>query len=1415
MPSKSSSQSSERKQQDSRLPMLSIDEKEADDCQHQRKTASNTVRVVGIGGSAGGLTALQAFFSAIPPDSGLAFVVILHLAPDHASNLAAILQQESVIPVQQVKNGTQIGANNVYVIPPAKHLTLNGDYLLLTEMQKSREKPIAIDFFFQILGETYGPNAAAIVLSGAGSDGAIGLKRVKECGGLSIVQEPNEAEYSEMPSAAIATNFVDWISPVAEMPGKLIKYWEKENSSAETAIEPTLNFATPEQSRLSKSKAVETMFRILGLLRVRTGHDFTYYKRATVLRRIIRRLQINGLQTLESYYDFIRTHPNEPAALLSNLLISVTNFYRDCEAFKALEEALPFPFHGKGPGDSVRVWVAACATGEEAYSVAILLHEYAHQLEHPPSIQIFATDLAERAIQVARKGIYPETIAREIGEERFRRFFSAVPNGYAVKREIRETMLFAVHDLLKDAPFSRLDMITCRNLLIYFNRDAQISAAEIFHFALRPDGILFLGLSESLDESNNMFSAVDKKHRIYRRRPGLHRIPTMLSEAGAVTHGLPGSISPPLPPQEAPPAQHAPPPPPLSTNSLPPSWHTLHYEFLEELAPPSVLITEDYNVVHTSKNAGQYLKFPGGTVSTNLLNLVSQNLRPELRMALSRAHETQATVEVCDIPLEASSNNRRIDFRIVPAHSNDRSLLLVIFREKEISAALPAPKEFSTETAEPVILQLERELAFTRAQLRNVVEEADASNEELKAANEELQAMNEELRSTGEELDMSREELQSINEELNTLNQELKSKVSDLSQSNSDLQNLMAAIQIPTIFLDRRLCIQRYTPSAVALFNLIPSDVGRPLSDLAPRLSYFNFSQDARRVLDEFITIETEVAHTDERHFLTRILPYRTTDDHIAGVVMTFVDITGRRKAEQKLEESEARFRTVSNVVPDLLYSTDVDGKLLWCNQRWLSYTGKTPQQLQGYGWMDAIYDDDRETARRGFEAALKKGQPYHSEYRLVGADGEPRWFLIRAQPLVDEAGNPEQWIGAKTDINDFKRTTAELAASKERLRLLIESAHEFAIFSMDLELNITFWNAGAQKLLGYTEREILNQKSEIMFTSEDRAAGIPKQETQKVLRGQAVASHWYQRKDGSCFWASGSMLPINDANGKITGFVKILRDETRERKAKEELVRSREKLVAVLKKTEHAREEAIASGHSKDRFLAILSHELRTPLTPALLTLQMLSRDPHLSDSTRKHLLTIQRNLEIEAQMIDDLLDINHVSQGKLEIQRHPIDLHETLKAALTISTNDIQKKKQKLVVKLDAKQHSIIGDGRRLQQAFWNILKNASKFTPKNGAISVLSWNSPGKIHIKFSDSGIGFPPEFTERIFDAFAQADETITREFGGLGLGLAISKATIDAHGGSLRAESDGPGKGATFIITLTLKPFKKTEPSTQ
>jgi two-component system CheB/CheR fusion protein len=879
--------------------------------------------IVGIGASAGGLEALTRFFEQMPAAPDMAFVVILHLSPAHKSTAAEILQRASRMPVEQVTKSIPVEVNHVYVIPPGVTLTMNDGHLRVTPSERTLGRHIAIDIFFRTMAEVHEERAVCIVMSGTGSDGAVGLKSVKERGGIAMAQTPEDAGHDGMPRAAIATGMVDFVLPAVEMPQQLIDIWQSARRIRLPDAHKVHSLVSEPEGPMESQDAENALQDVMSYLRAYTRHDFRHYKRATVLRRIERRLQVNRLTDLPSYRDFLRDHPEEAPLLLQDMLISVTNFFRDRDAFEALErEAIPHIIESKQPGEQVRVWVAGCATGEEAYSLSMLLREQADLQSKPLDIQVFATDIDERAIATARKGTYAQGIVEDVTPSRLRQFFVKDQDQYRVSTVVREPVLFALHNLLRDPPFSRLDLICCRNLLIYLDRSAQAHVLEMFRIALRPGGYLFMGTSESTDAVGNLFTAVDKKNRIFRVNPGLAggRHMPLLNESPAIDAA--GAI-----------AQ-----PPRSANRRAagvPGTAELHQRAIEQFSPPSVLINGEHEVLHLSNGAGRFLERASGTPSNNLLNNVRPDIRIELRTALFKAAQSGRSVETRIVQRQEDGKQvfLNITVRPLPQDAGNPALILVVFDEVEES--MPLQNAESGDSARVLLIaQLEDEIRQLKLHLQDTIENSETSSEEMKASNEELQAINEELRSATEELETSKEELQSMNEELVTVNYELKVKVEERGHINDDLQNLISSSEIATIFVNRGMHVKRYTPHAARLFNLIPTDLGRSLFDITSRLDYAELAQDTASAFKDLRAVERHVTSADGRQYLARILPYRTAEDKIEGAILNFFDITDLRAAEAQVRAGEERLRMVAATTRDFaIITTDPAGLITTWNR--------------------------------------------------------------------------------------------------------------------------------------------------------------------------------------------------------------------------------------------------------------------------------------------------------------------------------------------------------------------------------------------------------------------------------------------------------------------------------------------------
>jgi len=924
--------------------------------------------VVGIGASAGGLPALQRLFENMPAVHEMAFVIILHLSPKHPSSAATILQRATRMPVVQVSSRVQIEPGHVYVIAPNMHLTMMDGLLIVEELQRPRGQHVAIDLFFRTLAQVHRERAIAIVLSGTGSDGAVGLTRVKEQGGITVAQLPHDAEHEGMPLAAIRTGAVDFVLPVVEMPQKLIDLWE--NARRIRLPAPGDDMALPPATDEPLAGSEDALQDIIGSLLTRTGHDFRHYKRATVLRRIERRMQVRQTPTLPDYCSLLLNDVAENKALLDDMLIGVTNFFRDREAFDSLErDIIPELFKDRAAGDEVRAWVAACASGEEAYSLAMLMADQAGQMETSPAFQVFASDIDDRAIDTARAGTYPGSIITDVPPARLRQYFKREDSSYRIRKALRDRILFASHNLLRDPPFSRLDLISCRNLLIYLNRDVQMRLLQTFHFALKPGGYLFLGSSESAESVAEYFIPVDKKNRIYRARTTGRQLHYQNPSSALYGVRLPEISRPKLPGKRQ------------------TTYADLHQLALAQAAPPSVVVDREGNLVHVSEQAGKYLRMSGGEPSRSLLALVLPELRLDLRSAMYQVTQNGGCVEcrAIELPADTELGTVAATVRAFRDENSESDYLLVLFERVEPTGGV-APQPRPDGSHDVVLAQLESELQRKREQLQETIEHSEISTEELRASNEELQAINEELRSATEELETSKEELQSVNEELVTVNYELKVKVEETGKANDDLNNLIASTDIATIFVDSGLRIKRFTPRAVDLFSIIVSDVGRSLLDLTHKLDYDQLAEDVSATFDTLRLVEREVRSTDGRFYIVRLLPYRTNEDRIEGAVMTFFDITARRHAEEQARASEARMRMVAESARDYAIVTlDEDGRVTSWNKGAETLFGYTAGEMQGQGLERLFVPED-----------IAAGVP-DDELRRAREDGraeDERWHL-------------------------------------------------------------------------------------------------------------------------------------------------------------------------------------------------------------------------------------------------------------------------------------------------------------------------------------------------------------------------------------------------------------------------------------
>ena len=876
----------------------------------QRGTAGG-FPIVGIGASAGGLEACEAFFRAMPADSGVAFVIVVHLDPTHVSIMPELLQRHTKMPVVQAAHGEKVEPNTVYVIPPNRDLALLNGTLVLEAFSRPRGANLPIDSFFHSLAQDTGAGAVCIILSGTGTDGTLGLKAVKAEVGMVMVQDEASAKYDGMPRSALATGLVDFVLPPEEMPEQLVKYVRHATRGASPRMSPARE-GTP-----------EALERIFVLLRTHTKHDFSLYKKNTICRRVERRMAVHQIDQISDYVRYLQESDQEVGILFKELLIGVTSFFRDPQAFEALRDrALMEMLKETSDDQTIRVWVPGCSSGEEAYSVAIVLQECAESLGRHLNVQIFGTDIDEDAINVARSGLYPASISADMSPERLRRHFTKEDAAFRIRKGIREMLVFAPQNVIKDPPFTKLDLVCCRNLLIYLEGELQQKLLPLFHYSLRPEGILFLGTSETIGQDVGLFRTVDRKWKIFRRTPS--------AAASHAPLGLPAA----RPADDTLPTEG---PAPLAQAEQTNSIQLVETILRESGAPPCAVFDESHNVVYIHGRTGRYLEPPQGAVSVDILEMARPGLRGELSHAVRHVARNRQEVVRRGLQVQVDGETVHLDLTVkpIPDQAGARRLTMALFEEAEPPAAADRgkPARRSRQGKGRSTEEVEEELRFTKESLQTTIEELETSNEELKSTNEELQSTNEELQSTNEELETSKEELQSLNEESATVNVELQSRIDDLAEVSDDMRNLLDSTDIATLFLDTELCIRRFTPKATEIIPLAGTDSGRPLAHFTSNLEDVDLVGYAEEVLKDLAVREVEVRTTAGRHLLMQVRPYRTVNNVIDGVVVVFSDITALKDTSRSKEQARLYTEAILETVRESLVVLDGDLKVVSANR--------------------------------------------------------------------------------------------------------------------------------------------------------------------------------------------------------------------------------------------------------------------------------------------------------------------------------------------------------------------------------------------------------------------------------------------------------------------------------------------------
>jgi len=1316
--------------------------------------------VVGIGASAGGLEALESFFEQVPVDSGMAFVVIQHLSPDFKSHMGELISRKTQIPVHQVADGMQVLPNAIYLLPARMEMVISAGKLLLTERSRDRKVSHPIDQFFRSLAHDRGRYAIAIVLSGTGTDGSRGICEVHDVGGLVISQDEASAKFDGMPWSAQTTGVVDVVLPPQSMVTSLLRYTQEGVPRDKLAGEAF----SPESIAVSD--------RIFQRLRRQFGVDFAQYKSTTVGRRLHRRLDLLGIQSLEVYADYLATNSKEQSHLYRDLLIGVTRFFRDPEAYAALaEEVIPGIFDRAAEGKTIRVWVAGCASGEEAYSIAILLDEERRRRELDVEITIFATDAHPSSIQTAARGIYSVDSVEDLSDERRNHYFRRVAEGFQVSSELRQLIVFAPHNVISDAPFTQMDLVTCRNLLIYLQSVAQAKALSLFHFALKSGGTLFLGPSESPGDLSDEFQVTNSHWRIYLKRRD-HRMPL----------GTPLPLSP-----------HNEKMPRLSFTSASQSTTRVdstvlsgYDELLGQKIGSSILLDRHGCILHVFGGAERYLRVTGGRPSAHVLDLVHEQLKSCLSAALHHAIRKQDIVQYVPMLFQSDQGEEELRVSVEPIGdpvSGSGNLLVVINPVAPPTANAP-PESTSIATTplqSPGDIKSER-LTFLESELQQSQENLQATIEEMETSNEELQASNEELIASNEELQSTNEELHSVNEELYSVNAEHQRRVEELAEANADMDNLLATTRVGVVFLDRELSIRRYTPQIAELLKISNHDVGRPIIDFAHRLGYEHLLNDLHEVLNTQQELESKIQGDQGNVYLLRMVPYRS-GERVDGVVLTWIDITSLSAAESQLK----RFQFMTESATDLIFLANRNGEFLYVNPAMCGALQYDREDLLKLRFEDIDHDCDRHRYQTTFdEAESNVVKPAQSVW--VREDGSvfPVEISFSSVHLDDQP-----FLGASVrDITE--RRAAELEMRLQHLA--IESTLNGIVIT-DPNLNdnpITYANQGFLKLTGYPREEVLGRNCRFLQGEETDPAMVANLRA-AIEQGRScrVALRNY-RKDGSPFWNDLQITPVFNERDRLVHFVGVQNDITERMKVQEAL--------------QSANQDAKAASAAKSAFMANMSHELRTPMTAVLGFADMLAEElaePVLLEKV----MTIKRNGEYLLALLNDILDLSKIEAGKMDIRQQTLNLESLVAEVQTLM--DVRAMEEGIPLQfrwMSEVPLEVTADETRVRQVLVNLISNALKFTDRGGVwvgIGVHRDSASPKLQFAVHDTGIGIHDSQLPDLFTPFSQSGVSSRSRFGGTGLGLSISKRLAEGMGGEITVNSE-PGVGSCFTFTLPL-----------
>jgi len=1311
---------------------------------------SKSFFIVGVGASAGGLESLQRLFEGMRPGCGLAFVVVQHLSPDFESVMDELLARHTELEVVRAENEMEVRPDAIFLMPPRTEMIIAEGKLLLTERDLEQGLSLPIDVFLRSLAEDVGARAVGVILSGSGSDGSRGIRAIHEAGGLVVTQSEETAKFDGMPRSAVDTGIVDLILSPEEIREALLRYAQHPIAGPDALADAR-----------GLTVASDALAPIFDLLRRESGIDFSHYKAGTVARRIERRLLLTRVNDLEEYAAQLRDNPAELVSLYKDLLIGVTGFFRDRDVFARLgEQVMPELVQRLGPEEELRIWCAACATGEEAYSLAMLAHEAFRKAGRPVRLKVFATDVHRASLEFAGAGVYPlESLAGLPDDLRERYFVPQHDERAQVTATLRGSIVFAYHNVLRDAPFTRLDLITCRNLLIYFKPVAQRKAVSLFLFGLKAGGVMVLGPSETPGSLGDEFVSIDQRWKVYRKRRELRMPPDMrlLGVDGGRGSGAGARAQDRRQPQER-------------------TIARAQQALLERYAPPSLLVTSTGDLVHAFNGGGRFLTHHDGMPSLNVVDLLEGELKFAAAAAMKRAMKSAEVAVFERVPARTVEGPCTVRLTVAPLANPDEEVRYLISLEL-VAERRERPEDPHT----PVETLAQERVETLEFELRQVKENLQATLEEMETSNEELQATNEELIASNEELQSTNEELQSVNEELYTVNAEYQAKIAELTELTTDMNHLLESTEVQIIFLDQNLRIRRLTPKIAETFNLLPQDIGRKIDSFTHNLRHEGMVEDLESVLGGELRVEREVQDLRGRWYFLRVLPYRPRQS-VEGVVLTLVDISTLKETERELRTSEERYRTLVRAVMPVLFTTDAAGRFAGPQREWEAYTGQAWEAERGDGWIAAFHPHDRDRVREHWEEAVGKQELFEADARLWSREHrEHRHVQLRAAPRKDEDGLVHEWVGNVVDVHEGKLAEAALRRHEGQLRAILDHA-PMAIHVKNPGGRYQVVSRMAAELLGAEPAAILG-KTDYDLVSASRADTMREHDRHVLTRRDVLKVEEVMPHGGASRTFLTVKFPLIDLQGEVYAIAGISADIT-ERKDAEE--RDRQAL------------------RRRDHFLAMLSHELRNPLAAVLNATYTLKRMAAEQPRSQSALSVIDRQALHMARLLDDLLDVTRITLGKIEIRAEALDLRAAAEAALQAVRPLVDGKQLDLRTEIGGLPILVRGDLHRLQQVQSNMLTNAAKFTEPGGKIWFSVRREGDEAVIRVRDSGVGLPAEDLDKVFELFYQRENTLDRSSGGIGVGLSLVRAVVELHGGRVFARSEGLGQGCEFVAALPL-----------